>query len=220
MRITLHLCMPEGDGSREGYADALSMTKRDNQRVIAAMLREGIPVVDTVGELGLQYVPAKHRFDASGRPLMDVYGLHDMVERGTFSCADAAAYEAAVLEEKYGVIAETLSVPQGDNDFHAVYVTRNGIVDPTANFLAGRPRPPIPARDPMLRGRDCRIEGGRVVCNEPPACHVDSRGVWNCPDVPGLTGRRERIGRVEVSPRGQAWARTKNGAAVPVRRPR
>lgn len=220
MRFTLHLCMPEGDGSRESYNDALAMTKRDNQRVIAAMLREGIPVVDTVAELGLEYVPEIRRFDVTGRPLMNIYGIHDMVERGTFSCADAAAYEAAVLEEKYGVLAEAIGAAQGDNDFHAVYVTENGIVDPTANFLAGRPRPPIPARNPHLRRRDCRIEDGRVVCNEPPACAIDSKGVWNCPSVPGLTGKREKITRVVVSPRGQAWARTKNGAAVPVRRPR
>ena len=220
MRLTLHLCMPEGDGSRESYAEGLSQIKRDNRRVIAAMLRAGIPVVDTVGELGLQYVPEQRRFGPDGRPLMDIYGIHDMVERGTFSCGDAAAYEAAVLEEKYGVVAETLSVPQGDNDFHAVYVTSNGLVDPTANFLAGRSRPMIPARNPRMRGKDCRIEDGRVICNEPAACVVDTRGVWSCPIVPGLTGKRESIGKIEVSPRGQAWARNRSGGAVPVRRTR
>jgi hypothetical protein len=220
MKITLHMCMPEGDGSREGYNDALRMIKRDNQRVIAAMMHAGDHVPDTVGEIGLQYVPAPRRNDpVTGKPLMDVYGFYDMVQRGVFSCGDAAAYESAVFEEKYGIRTEPLSVPQGDNDFHGIFVTADGVVDPTENFLRGRrPKLPRPLEQPMS---DCWIEDGRVRCNEPASCAIDERGVWHCPVVPGLTGRREPIGNVQVSSRGQAWARTrKTNAAVPVRRSR
>ena len=221
MKLILHMCMPEGDGSRESYNDGLRMMKRDNQRVIAAMLRAGEHVPDTVGELGLQYAPAQHRKDpATGKPLMEIYGLYDMIQRGVFSCGDAAAYESAVLEEKYGIPTEPASVAQGDNDFHGVFITKDGVIDPTENFLRGRTmnvrRAPLPTPS-----SDCWIEDGRVRCNEPAACAVDERGVWHCPTIPGLTGKREKIGSVQVSPRGQAWARTRNtNAAVPVRRSR
>jgi len=216
MRFTTHMCMPEGDGSREGYEDALEALKRDNRRVVAAMLADGQDVVDTVAELGLVYVPEQPSFDASGRPVMNLYGVADMVARGSFSCGDAAAYEAAVLEEKYGVPTRLVSAPQYDNQFHAVVVTAGGVIDPTANFLAGTrwTQPEIGLA--QVERMACAIENGRVVCDEPSHCCVDERGVWHCDDVPGLTGRRENLGVVQRSANGQAWARTRSGAIVPV----
>ncbi len=216
MRFTTHMCMPEGDGSREGYEDALEALKRDNRRVVAAMLADGQHVADTVGELGLVYVPETPSFDASGRPVMNLYGVADMVARGTFSCGDAAAYEAAVLEEKYGVPTRLVSAPQSGNQFHAVVVTQDGVFDPTANFLAGTrwTQPEIGVGE--VQRMACAIENGRVVCDEPSSCCVDERGVWHCNDVPGLSGRREEIGTVQRAANGQSWARTRSGAIVPV----
>jgi hypothetical protein len=216
MRFTTHLCMPEGDGSRESYEDALEFLKRDNRRVIAAMLGAGQDVADTVGQLALVYIPEQPRLDGSGRPLMDLYGLHDMVTRGSFSCGDAVGYEAAVLEEKYGVPTRCVSCPQDDNYFHAVYVTNEGAVDPTANFLTGV-TPQVPRTSNPVTPMACEIgPDGRVVCDQPSSCCVDEHGVWSCPAIPGLTGRREAIGPIQRSPHGQAWTRTRNGAVVPV----
>jgi hypothetical protein len=217
MRITLHLCMPAGDASRDIYQRAMEIAQIDNRRVIRAMLNAGEDVPDTVGELELRYVPEVPHFDATGRPLMDVYCLADMVERGHFSCGDAASFESAILEEKYGVPALPVPAPQSDNDFHAVIVTERGIIDPTANFLASRRyRIPNPRRR-RVQPQRCEIgEDGRVVCDVPQTCYVDTRGRWHCPDVPGVSGRREVLESIHRSPKGQAWARTKDGAIVPI----
>jgi hypothetical protein len=187
MIVRMHLCMPEGDAIRSRFGEILEVVKRDNKTVIAAMLYEGIDVPDTVGELGLVYVPEQHRLDASGHPVLDVYGMRDMIARGTFSCGCAAAYEAAVIEEKYGVPTQCLSVAQGDDDFHGIFVTADSVVDPTANYLQHR-RTPIPNVRDMVAGQACWIEDGRVICDEEDRCCVDERGVWTCPAVPGLTG--------------------------------
>jgi len=217
MRITMHLCMPAGDATRDGYARALEWAQADDRRVIRAMLDAGDDVPDTVGGWGLRYVPELPRNDRSGRPLMDIYGIADMVERGTFSCADAAKYEAAVLEEKYGVPALAIPAPQGDNDFHAVYVTAEGVVDPTANYLAGRQANPRRPSQRRIAAEQCRIgDDGRVACDVPPSCFVDERGRWDCPRVPAVHGKLENIGPVQRSPRGQRWARAKFGAVVPI----
>ncbi len=213
----MHLCNPGGDATRDGYARALEWVQADNRRVIRAMLDAGEDVPDTMSDWGLRYVPERSRHDRSGRPLMDVFGIYDMVERGTFSCGDAAGWEAAVIEEKYGIPAAAIPAPQGDNDFHAVVVTEDGVYDPTANFLARRK---MAVRAPSVRRvapENCKIgPDGRVACDVAPACFVDERGRWDCPRVPGVHGKREAIGPVQRSPRGQAWARAKHGAVVPV----
>lgn len=219
MLITLHLCMPEGDGSRATYQDALELVQADNRRVIRAMRERGDEIPDTIGEWGLVYAPEQRRSDARGRPLMDIYGLADCVDRGSFSCGCAAAYESAVLEEIYGVPALPVSVPQADNDFHAVVVSELGVHDPVANFHRGL-RYHVPARPRRkVAPERCEIGAdGRVHCTVPASCYVDARGKWQCPDVHGLTGRREPIASVHRSPAGQQWVRTKNGAVAPLRK--
>jgi hypothetical protein len=215
--VTLYMCMPEGESMRRQFARLMNEVKNDNRRVIAAMAASGYPIADTVGELGLRYVPEKHRLGPDGEPVMNIYGMRAMLARKTFSCGDATAYEAAVLEEIYGVYAECLSVAQGDDDMHAVFVTPDHVVDPTANFLNGRREQvrPRPVRDAIA----CSIEDGRVVCDEEPDCCVDEDGQWSCPTVPGLGRRREPI--VSVHGNGNArWARTQSGAVVPVCPPR
>jgi len=219
MKLTLHLCMPAGDGSRDTYQHALELLQADNRRGIRAMLARGDTIPDTIGEWDLLYVPETPRNNAQGDPLMDMYWIGDCVERGTFSCGDAAAYESAVLEEKYGVPALPVSVPQADNDFHAVVVSELGVHDPVANFQRGL-RHHVPKRTKKrIAPQSCEIgPDGRVRCDVAPRCYVDAKGKWICPDVPGLTGRRESLSSVHRSPNGQQWARTNNGAVVPMRR--
>lgn len=219
MIVTVHMCMPEGDAMRQRFSDLMELLKQDNRAVIAAMMAEGTDVPDTMAELGLQYSPENHRSDAEGRPVMELYGIRDMVDRGTFSCGDATGWESAVLEEKYGIPTLCVAVAQGDNDMHGVFVTAEDVVDPTANFLSGH-RWTVPPLAPTVEGSACMIEDGRVICIEDDVCSVAEDGTWHCPPMPGLSGRRIAIGPVRRSPNGQAWARTRNGAVVPVRRRR
>src|SRR5690554_615484 len=106
MRVTLHMCGPQGEALRQQLSNVLNTLKMDNRYVINAMLNSGSDVPDTVIDAGLDYVPSRHRKTRDGDPVLDFYGMRRMFASGTFSCADAAAYEAAVLEEKYGIPTE------------------------------------------------------------------------------------------------------------------
>lgn len=210
--------MPQGDAMRARFGDLMELVKRDNRGVIAAMLADRIEVPDTVGDLGLRYDPERKRSDSHGQPIMSIYGLRDMVSRGTFSCGDAAAYEAAVLEEKYGIRTLCIAVPQGEDELHGIFVIEDGAVDPTANFLS-KTRSVMPQiHHAQVERSQCSIEHGRVICFEEDRCSVEEDGTWNCPDIPGLTGRRVALGPVRRTRTGQAWARTSDGSVVPVRR--
>ena len=219
MIVTLNMCMPEDDAMRQRFGERMALLKRDNRAVIAAMRGSGTDVPDTMIDLGLPYVPETHRTDAYGQPVMELYGIHDMMERGKWSCGDGSSWEAAVLEEKYGVPTLCIAVAQGDDDQHGVFVTAEGAVDPVANYHSGR-RSPIPRRSNAVTGSSCTLQDGRVICVEPEVCAVDENGRWNCPGLPSLSGRRAEIGRVIRTPNGQAYARMPNGAVVPVRRSR
>ncbi|MCH9637718.1 MAG: hypothetical protein K0U16_07225 [Gammaproteobacteria bacterium] len=218
MRVAVHLCMPEGDAMRARFGELMELVKRDNRTVIAAMLANGDEVPDTVGEWGLLYDPEQHRTDEHGEPVLDIFGVRQMVRRGRFSCGCAAALEAAILEEKYGVPTLCVAVSQGEIDLHGVFVTCDSVVDPVANYLSGR-KAKVPTPQVPVDGSACIIgDDGRVVCFEEDVCAVDENGVWDCRAVPGLTGRRASIGRIHRTSNGQAWARTRGGAVVPVRR--
>lgn len=217
MRAILHICAPEGETLRQTLTRLTNEVKLDNRRVIRALLSAGHPVADTVGELGLDYVPEQHEVDDDGEPIVQIYGMRPMLVRGTFSCGDASGYEAAVLEEKYGIPAHCVSTPQPDDITHGVIITRSRAIDPTANFLRGRVDVLHGLEDfGTVTPNSCRIEDGRVICDEPPACSVDPNGNWYCPEVPGLTGRREHIGPVLRSSVG-AWTKTQYGVPIPVR---
>ncbi len=133
MRITMNLCGPPGEATRRELAKLLNVLKEDNRLVINAMLNAGHDVPDTVWELGLRYTPPTP--DEANTPNQHFYCFADMIENEWFSCGDAAAYEAAVQEEKYGVPTEVLVVPQGSYEYHAIYVGPAGPVDPTENWL-------------------------------------------------------------------------------------
>lgn len=213
MRVTIDLCMPEGEVMRQQFGRLMNELKLDNRLVIAAMLREGMEVPDTVGDLDLDYVPEIHRVDADDEPIMHLFGMRKMIERGTFSCGDAASYEAAVLEEKYSIPANCLAVATGEDDMHGIIVTADRTIDPTANFLAGRSEALGISPNPTPQA--CTIQEGRVVCHHEPQCYVDTSGNWHCPAVPGLDGRRERIGRIFGAGRTR-WATIAGGGIVPV----
>jgi len=219
MIIIGYLCVPQGDSLHESLTQYMNhVVKSDNRRVIAAMIRSGHSVPDTVGEMGLRYVPEKHRLDEeTGEPIIEVYGMGAMVARGTFSCADATAYESAVHEEKYGIPTWCMSVAQGDEDAHAVFVTRDRLVDPTLNFIKGR-RDVLRVKPLVRTPNSCSIQNGRVVCEEDLACSIDQYGIWSCPDVPGLDGRREKIESIHDTEIGGSWAKISNGAVAPLRR--
>lgn len=136
MIVTLHLCAPPGEATRRELARALNLLKEDNRLVIQAMLRAGLEVPDTVSEMGLEYRPPTAA--EAKTPEQAFYCMADMVERGRFSCGDAAAFEAAVVEEKYGIQTEVIVVPQGSTEYHALYVCEFGAIDPTENWLEER----------------------------------------------------------------------------------
>lgn len=218
MLVELHLCGPEGDVRRQQLTRLLNELKRDNVYVINAMLNAGQHVADTVIELGLDYDPAQGREKASER--QPFYGMRKMVELRTFRCGDASAYEAAVLESKYGVPTQVLVVPQGSAEFHGIYVTPEGPVDPTENWLRywearthpqGVSRPPVDpvkGREPVEPVSMCHIDGGKVQCtdeDDASACCVDPRGRWNCPDHHPLHGSSADV-QARRSKDGQRWA--------------
>lgn len=222
MIVVLHLCMPEGEPMRDEWTRLCQLVREDNRMVIAAMLREGLEVADRVEDLGLRYVPEWHRLDPSGEPTISMYGLRAMLDRGTFSCGDACSYEAAVQTEKYGIPTECLGVDQGEGDmtgdYHGIYVAPQGAVDPVARYLGAKGGPSLRANPrSRVEGRSCRIQDGRVLCDdEDDRCCIDQSGRWHCPSVPSLHGVREQIAGPIHRSRHGSWARTINGAAVPV----
>lgn len=133
MIIKSHFCAPPGEARRRIITQLLNIHKDDNRTIIQALLAKKVEVADTVWELGLKYVPPMGAEAES--EIQPFYSIVDMLERGEFSCGDAAAYEAAVQEEKYSVPAFCMCVAQGSNDYHAIYVTAAGPTDPTEDWL-------------------------------------------------------------------------------------
>ena len=130
MIIKSHFCAPPGEARRRIITNVLNIHKDDNRTIIQALLAKKVEVIDNVWDLGLKYVPPLGNEDEQ-----PFYSIVDMLERGEFSCGDAAAYEAAVQEEKYHVPAHCMCVAQGSNEYHAIYVTANGPTDPTEYWL-------------------------------------------------------------------------------------
>lgn len=217
MLISLHLCGPHGDALRQQLERSLEILKDDNICSITAMLNAGIEVRDTVIDLGLTYEPADGPERVSA--VQNFYGMADMIERTTFSCGDAAAYEAAVMQAKYGIPASILIAPQGGNDYHALYVTMNGTVDPTEEWIEhwnARASLRTPRRRSMLAlpeanpSQSCKLIPGTnsVECSQIDGydgCCVDVDGDWNCPSNPGVHGRTADIQSFKAKD-GKRWA--------------
>lgn len=217
MIVETHLCGPEGDVRRQQLARFLNELKLDNAYVINAMLNDGQHVADSVIELGLDYDP-KGGTPEGNSPRQRFYGFRKMMELGTFRCGDASAYEAAVMEIKYGIPTMVLVVPQGNTEYHGIYVTSTGAVDPTENWLrywearmAQRtPKVSNPAEGlkqveqlPM-----CRIDNGKVECTgleDHTGCCVGADGRWRCPDSHPLHGKDADVRRYQKRGK-QRWA--------------
>jgi hypothetical protein len=140
MILEMHLCGPKGDGQRQLLDRALALVQLDNQFLIEAMLRGGRDVPDLVDDMGLQYRPPTRREAATERERF--WGMRKMMEEGSFSCHDAAAYEAAVLSVKYSIPAQAFSEQlPGPGLWHGVYRSQqHGHVDPVARYLAKQGR--------------------------------------------------------------------------------
>lgn len=137
MDVRLHLCGPKGDGSRLLWDRLLEIVQQDNEYVVQAMLRAGQRVPDSVEELGIPYRDDV-RLDPNSTH-QELHGLRAMLERRSFSCGDAAPFEAAVLKVKYGIPAHAFSqFGTHEGWWHGVYRTPQGVVDPIARFLAAR----------------------------------------------------------------------------------
>lgn len=217
MIVELHLCGPVGDVRRQQLTRLLNELKRDNAYVINAMLNAGQHVADTVIELGLDYDPAGGTPEAETQR-QRFFGMREMVESGTFRCGEASAYEAAVMETKYGIPTMVLCVPQGATEYHGIYVTEDGAVDPTENWLryweAMEKQRSVKFPNPA-KGRAqveqlpmCRIDNGKVECTgleDHTGCCVGSDGRWRCPDNHPLHGKDADVRRYR-SRQGQRWA--------------
>ena len=136
MDVTLHLCGPKGDGQRLLLDRALAMLQADNEYLIQAMLRSGMAVPDKVEDLGIPYRDDT-LLDPNGES-QHYFGYRQMLEHGSFSCGDAAPFEAAVLVVKYNIPAVAFSDARGNGIFHAVYRTPAGVVDPIVRFHSAR----------------------------------------------------------------------------------
>ena len=235
MIATLHLCGPDGEALRQQLSNMLTMLKEDNRYVINAMLHSGLDVPDTVFEAGLDYVPSRHEKAPNGEPIQVYYGMRAMFESGTFSCAEAAGLEAAVMEEKYGVPTECLAVAFDGGNNHAIFVTPEGEVDPTENYLRAwekelgfgsadsaptrrRPRRRLRHASSTSLGAICRIVDGRVDCDvsDKGGCVDVEHGVWRSDDkkIDGSPAEVDEVFLGQDSRR--RWARTKSGVFVPV----
>jgi len=229
MIATLHLCAPEGEVLRQQLSNMLNMLKEDNRYVINAMLHSGLEVPDTVIEAGLEYVPSRHEKAENGEPMQVYFGMRAMFESGTFSCAEAVGFEAAVLEEKYGVPTEGVSVAFDGGDHHAIFVTPDGEVDPTENYLrywesqvglgeAPVPRISRPVASRTSLGAICRIVDGRVDCDveDKGSCVDIDRGTWRSSDT-SLNGSPAQIEEVfHGQDSRKRWAKLHSGVFVPV----
>jgi len=131
--IRQHFCAPPGEATRRIITQLLNVQKDDNRLLLSALMANKVDIPDTMWDLGLRYEPPAGA--ELNSPQQDFYSLIDLLDQGTFSCGDAAAYEAAVQEEKYGKPCFCMCVAQGSNEYHAIYVSTTGPVDPTENWL-------------------------------------------------------------------------------------
>jgi len=143
MLVELELCGPKGDGQIILWQRVLEIVQKDNEMLFQAMLRSNKSVPEYIDQLGLPYLPPT-REEARGER-QRISGLQGILERGSWSCGDAAALEAAALSVVHGVpavVRAVLLTPRHSPHalLHAVYETPEGRVDPTARWLQARGR--------------------------------------------------------------------------------
>jgi len=131
--VTLNLHSPPGEATRRLITRALNVLKEDNRYVINAMLNSGMEIPTSMWDMGLAYNPPTA--EEANTPEQKFWGISDMMSRKEFSCGDAAACEAAILEELYEIPTELITVAQGAYEYHALYVTPEGPVDPSEDWV-------------------------------------------------------------------------------------
>lgn len=153
MIVTLNLHSPPGEATRRLITRSLNVLKEDNRYVINAMRNSGMDIPWNLWDMGLVYNPPDA--DEANTPQQAFWGISDMMARGEFSCGDAAACEAAIVEELFDIPTEVITVPQGAYEYHALYVTPTGPVDPSEDWI-------VEARQAGITNYDGYLERGGV----------------------------------------------------------
>lgn len=133
MIVTLNLHSPPGEATRRLVTRALNVLKEDNRYVVNAMINSGMDLPTNMWDMGLVYNPPDA--DEANTPKQEFWGIGDMMARKEFSCGDAAACEAAIIEEVFDIPTEIITVAQGAYEYHALYVTPLGPVDPSEEWV-------------------------------------------------------------------------------------
>jgi len=164
--IVSHLHGPPGECTRRLVTSTLEQIRMDNVWVLQAMKAAGQQLPDNLWDLGVVYDPPHpHRpvVNARGQvvghvdevhtPQQDFYGVSDVLERGRFSCGDGAPLEAALLTVLHGTPTKCECVAQGGIEYHAIYYTPEGPIDPSERWKRrwqqtyGRPY--VPEQQPL-----------------------------------------------------------------------
>jgi hypothetical protein len=146
--VTLNLHSPPGEATRRLITRALNVLKEDNRYVINAMVNGGMEIPWNMWDMGLVYDPPTA--DEANTPEQAFWGISDLMQRKKFSCGDAAACEAAIIEEVFDISTEIITVPQGAYEYHALYLTPDGPVDPSEDWIARAREAGIDAYDGYL----------------------------------------------------------------------
>lgn len=148
MIVTLNLHSPPGEATRRLITRALNVIKEDNRYVINAMLNGGMELPTNMWDMGLVYNPPTA--EEANTPEQQFWGISDMMARQEFSCGDAAACESALMEELFDIPTEILAVPQGAYEYHAIYLTPEGPIDPSEDWITLARQAGITAYDGYL----------------------------------------------------------------------
>jgi hypothetical protein len=131
--VTLNLHSPPGEATRRLITRALNVLKEDNRYVVNAMLNSGMELPTNMWDMGIAYNPPTA--EQANSPEQQFWGISDMMSRKEFSCGDAAACESAIIEEVYDIPTEIITAPQGTYEYHALYLTPQGPVDPSDDWV-------------------------------------------------------------------------------------
>lgn len=151
MILTLNLHSPRGEATRRLITRALNVLKEDNRYVINGMVNAGMDLPWNMWDMGLVYNPPDA--EQANTPEQAFWGISDLLARKEFSCGDAAACEAAIVEELFDIPTEIITVPQGAYEYHALYLTPEGPVDPSEDWIER-------AREAGIRDYDGYLDRG------------------------------------------------------------
>lgn len=166
MIITSHLHGPPGEATRRLVTLTLEKHRMDNLWVLQAMIRAGHQLPDNLWDLGVVYDPPHPKrpvvndrgqvvgyVDEVHTPQQEFFSYGDVIERRRFSCGDGAPLEAALVTALTGTPTKCECVAQGGIEYHAIYYTPDGPVDPSERwkqrYQRTYGRPYIPEQQPI-----------------------------------------------------------------------